>query len=359
MKQILLFLGAGASAVRNYPTVDHFFEHLETPPASGYKTACQELARLIDVAEDTSEAKGWPVYNAEKILGRLEELRTAEELLSRPLRIRLPNVQGDGISPRELTAYLKRELIRLYGRRPSFSMPPPPDTDPLGDIFRLMNERTPEGEPLSVFTTNYDTVVEQFFSEWSWQLAFRPYQPRLCTGFSSDRPGIWNPSVFDEHSKPKECLVHLHKLHGSATWKYRPASLGKKEVVDTGWGEPTGEYDCVLYFGYKSIPEGEPFKVLHDRLKEALLKQVVVVAIGFRFADPYIRETFDFALRANDKLSVISCLRSIPPDGTAVRELMRAFPDRFVLLRNLGGDALAYGGNGFLDTLRMQLEKTD
>ncbi|MFQ5776369.1 MAG: hypothetical protein ACE5IP_00005, partial [Terriglobia bacterium] len=263
MKPIILFLGAGASASRHYPTVDHFFEHVGSPPGSGFKTACQELARFIAIEEGTSDNLAWPLYNAEKLLGKLEQLTATEKVLNRELRIRLPNAQGDGVSASDLTDFLKKEIVRLYGRRPSFSMEPPPDMDPLGGLFKIMNERSPQSDPLHVFTTNYDTVVDKFFSEWSWKTAFDPYQPKLCSGFSSDRPGTWNPSTFDEKPRPNERLVHLHKLHGSTTWKYRAGSLGQREFVDTGWGEPTGEYDCVLYFGYKSVPETEPFKTLH------------------------------------------------------------------------------------------------
>lgn len=72
--------------------------------------------------------------------------------------------------------------------------------------------------------------------------------------------------------------------------------------------------------------EKEPLMGLHAQLKEALLRPAIIVVIGFRFGDPYIRETFDLALRSNRDLKVVCCLRRAPKREASLRRLMKDFP---------------------------------
>jgi hypothetical protein len=71
-------------------------------------------------------------------------------------------------------------------------------------------------------------------------------------------------------------LINLVKLHGSATWKLDAA----RQPIETGWSMPT-DHDCLLCFGYKSVPEQDPFVALHTLLKSVLLRCEAVIAIGF------------------------------------------------------------------------------
>ena len=107
MKPLILFLGAGASAIKGFPTVDHFFERLETQPGSGFQAACQEIVRVLDVLEGTSELRNWPICNAEKVFGRLEEMAKVEEFPNADITIRIPNAIGPGVRPSDLIAHLK------------------------------------------------------------------------------------------------------------------------------------------------------------------------------------------------------------------------------------------------------------
>src|ERR1700691_869321 len=77
---------------------------------------------------------------------------------------------------------------------------------------------------------------------------------RLRTGFSAGRPGRWRPDLLSDQPTTGERLINLVKLHGSATWKLDAA----RQPIETGWSMPT-DHDCLLCFGYKSVPEQNPF----------------------------------------------------------------------------------------------------
>jgi hypothetical protein len=116
--------------------------------------------------------------------------------------------------------------------------------------------------------------------------------------------------------------------------------------IETGWGMPT-PHDCLLYFGYKSVPETEPFITLHRRLKAALVQCDAVVVVGFRFGDPYIRELFDFALWANPRLRVVCCLTRFPDSTSPVAAMMNRFPGRVLMLTDAAGNCIPFGHADF------------
>lgn len=160
----VLFLGAGASRFAGFPGVDSFFESVDWPQSAGFSAACEELARKTAIAEKTQENLQWPHFNAEKILGRLETLERAAEINDESSVIHLPT-QKMPISVHDLISHLRSEIVRIYGTET--------DTDrlktaPHESLFRLLESLTLHSpEPLYVFTTNYDTVVEQLFEDWN------------------------------------------------------------------------------------------------------------------------------------------------------------------------------------------------
>ena len=149
-------------------------------------------------------------------------------------------------------------------------------------------------------------------------------------------------------------LIKLAKLHGSVTWK-RDGAGG---IVDTRWAMPT-EHDILLYFGYKSVPEQEPFLALHNLLKSTLLRYDFLITIGFRFGDPYIYELFDLALRANQKLQVIYCLNRAPESGSPLSRMTAQFPGRVHLLASSTGEPIPFGHHDFQESLKRFLTQTD
>src|ERR1700691_1297087 len=173
---------------------------------------------------------------------------------------------------------------------------------------------------------------------------------RACTGFTAGRPGRWQPRLFSEGPRPKERFIQVVKLHGSATWKRG----GANQPLETGWAMPTA-HDCLLYFGYKSVPQEEPFITLHTILKAALLRCEAVIVIGFRFGDPYIRELFDFALRANPTLRVLCSLTRSPEPNSALATMMERFTGRVHVLTDSASQPIRFGDPTLSDMLEATL----
>ncbi|HTT18258.1 MAG TPA: SIR2 family protein [Candidatus Sulfotelmatobacter sp.] len=354
---ITLFLGAGASVCESFPTVFQFFERVKFPDgadARGFQTACQELARRIAVAERTQENSQWPRFDAEKLWGNLELLVNSNKLTSVPFGLPVTHSglspQNTGVAPEDLLAFLKEQILRIYGR----SVSTPSEPCPHRDLFALFHEIVPPDEPISVYTTNYDTIVEDFFQSPRFSEETFHSAARVCTGFSQGNPGRWKPELFDAEIPARTRQVNLFKLHGSVTWKWE--STGSVLApVEINWRQPTGDTDCLLYFGYKSVPERDPFKTLHNRFKDSLVGSSVVFVVGFQFADPYIRETFDFALRANPNLKIVCCLKDVPAMGTPLSSLMCAFPGRVQVLARQNKAPIAFGEDEFSQALRTVL----
>jgi hypothetical protein len=296
----------------------------------------------ISILEGTNENTDWPHFDAEKLFGYLELLERAGRFDSRHLGLHIPNS-----SPAETNAvlgFLRREIVHIYGT--------PVDSAVLSAkaphraLLHVLDAFHPVGDPMAVFTTNYDLILEQVLQEKDLAPLPSGGTLRVCTGFSAERQRRWLPELFDDVPQDGERLVQVVKLHGSATWK-----MDRDGLIDTNWGMPT-DYDRLLYFGYKTIPEEEPFITLHNILKKALLHCDAVVAVGFRFGDPYIRDLFDFALRMNASLRVLCCLTKPPERGSHLRNLMDRFPSQVMLLTDHAGNAMKFGDPGFADALR-------
>jgi hypothetical protein len=341
-----VFLGAGASCCANFPSVDSFFGRVWPRAGGSSHELCSQLARLISVYEQTQENLKWPVFNAGKLFAWLETLERADKILTidgKPRPIILSDGRGAEMSAVELMSELKRQVVRVYGAELD---PHTLTTAPHNALFKLFDTVLPESDPLHVFTTNYDRLLEKLFEHWD--NGTRPIsRPTLWgTGFSSGRPGQWQPALLHERPATGVRQIKLVKLHGSITWKKDAAGY----PVETGYAMPT-EHDSLLYFGYKNVPEEEPFLTLHDLLKSTLLQYEVFVVIGFRFGDPYIRELFDLALRANENLRVICCLNHAPESETPAARMMSRFPGRVKMLATETGEAVPFGTPLFQERL--------
>jgi len=348
-----LLLGAGASHFANFPAVDSFFEHAWPRRGGLLDELCSQLARKISIHEGTQENLKWPAFNAEKLFGWLEILDKAQTIQNidgdaRPVVV--SNHRGLEMRADELISKLKDEIVKAYATEVD---PHVLATAPHNHLFKLVDMVVPDTDPLHVFTTNYDGLLEQLFQFWRDGNSALFKQTRTLTGFSQERPGRWQAELLEEKPIPGVRLIKLAKLHGSITWKKDASG----RPVETGWGMPT-PHDTLLYFGYKSIPEEEPFVTLHQLLKSVLLEYEFLIAIGFRFGDPYIYELFDLALRANRRLQVIYCLTRAPESGSPLSRMSAQFPGRVRLLASPTGAPVPFGHSDFQESLQRALTVT-
>jgi hypothetical protein len=352
-REIVLFLGAGASKLYGLPTVEEFFAQVEGPRDGGFKTAYEQLARHIAIQEGTAQDMKWPKYDAEKLFGNLEQWVNTSNNIGVPPIVKLERVNM-AIPAADLLAHLKSEIVRIYGHTPAWD----PRDRYYADLFSLILQKKTRSAPIWIITTNYDSILEGFLRDVNFINRIHysiAGAPDLRTGFVPGTPALWRPEMFTDPPRSGFCPINLVKLHGSVTWKWKDEG-GVRKPVDIGLAVPTRDYDCLVYFGYKSIPEIDPFKTLHDRLKKILLTDALVVCIGFRFGDPYIRETFDFALRANGRLQVVCSVTRQPPPGSPLSELMTRFPNQVSLLVGADGAPLPFGHDDFCKELEKRFE---
>jgi hypothetical protein len=341
-----VFLGAGASCFAGFPSVLSFLGSA-LPNEETIRSACSELVRRICMAENIPVGPHWEKFDAEKLFGWLEKLEAANKIVRPFESVIISNSRDVSMPVDDFGAHLRRAIARVYGHEVEDEAL----TDaPHNSLFELVEAKTPKDDFVPVFTTNYDTVLERLFKKWSATQKVMQEGVHVCTGFPDGSSTPWSPELFERPLSSQGRLIHLVKLHGSVTWKKDERGI----VRDTGYGMPT-DHDCVLYFGYKGVPEDEPFLTLHGLLKEALLRCKTFVVVGFRFADPYIRSLFDFALWANRELRVLCCLTRIPEPGSPLASMMAEFPGRVVLLRGPEGEPVRFGDQNFRSILEQAL----
>jgi len=312
-----IFLGAGASAPLDLPVVTQFFRKVtwREPYQQGTKKVAEIIWRKLGYQGQCP----FPDIDSEDVFSELSQA-TANALSHQV------NIQR-GLSASGLLEYLTKELVRIYG---TFEKRVAKRT--YSPLFQVLNKIHNWQYPLRIFTTNYDTAVETILQDVAFcRSCFASPPPKLITGFMGRNQRCWTPEIFERSKVKRQRSVELLKLHGSVNWIKAPNSRGEMHELSSVAPAPyqiRSDELVILYFGYKGIPEEEPFRTVHDLLKQSLLEYDLFIVIGFRFADPYIRELIDVGLRANNDLKVVCVLRSEPPEGSAVRSLVERHPDQ-------------------------------
>ena len=145
-----------------------------------------------------------------------------------------------------------------------------------------------------IFTTNYDTVVEQFC---------RYSGLKLVDGFQKSGPNlVWNANEYYKQLDLNQKLITLFKLHGSLTWR----KIGS-EIFEFGMSAKNMPGGTALIYPTetKEYPFEEPFKSAYKSLDRSFRKAELVIVIGYSFRDRGITNIIDEAQSANNKLKFI------------------------------------------------------
>jgi len=160
-------------------------------------------------------------------------------------------------------------------------------------LFSLLNGHF-EGDNITIFTTNYDTVIEQFC---------RLRDIELIDGFHKVGANLlWNPSAYYQKPRPGQKVITLFKLHGSLTWR----KIGN-EIIEFGMSASTMPGDTALIYPTetKEYPYEEPFKTAYNSLSRLLQTAEVAIVIGYSFRDRGITYIIDEAQSTNPNLKFI------------------------------------------------------
>ena len=280
---ILLFVGAGGSAAvdpEQYPVARRFFEKL--PAEITNHGLYEPLRQFVSREKDEKE------IDIEDLIGVLDEFQAQYKIMTDSrtfmgwvIQGSVPLVSSTKISSltalqnehvRPLNDRIKRQVYQFYGT------PPAPEKLPMWIV--LLQGLSQIDSCLEIFTTNYDIVLEE---------AIEHAQVHVNDGL--DRKGRKTRLDLDFWKPPKEDLGKrglLTKLHGSVDWQRENGAI----IVGSSRFTDRHENHCLLYPGYKGVPDTEPFISFHDHLRNVVRREygplTAAVFVGFAFRDEYI-----------------------------------------------------------------------
>ena len=155
---------------------------------------------------------------------------------------------------------------------------------------------------VKIFTTNYDTLIEQAAEKEGFL---------LIDGFSYNFPRTFNSYNFDidfvrrddtrflEEPDYLEKVIHLYKLHGSVDWERVDNKIVKTEKPR----KPLMIYPRKNKYEKSYEP---PYFEMFSRFQYELRKRnTLLITIGFSFADKHIRTIVENAIINNPSIKLL------------------------------------------------------
>ena len=298
--KIALFLGAGASKAFGYPTTLDFVSNLEKVLGILEKDFFHKILTLPNVSD------------IEHVLQKLDLLTDvgSDGYVKKMLKEEItPSESQKFLSPFDTffnsCETLRQTIINELYRQYEF------DTNRIEKIIDYYNELCTilnkiSNEPeLHVFTTNYDSVFENYCDNTNRQIEF------TC-GFRIDkrnRRQFWHSEWLKnwKFDPDRNEGIRLYKLHGSLDW--REMADGRIERVLTEDKVPsrsrTYKRNTLIYPAQKNYATEEPFRRLQRYFEVVLSQHDLCLVIGFSFRDLLINNAFLDFLRGNDKRRLV------------------------------------------------------
>ena len=154
----------------------------------------------------------------------------------------------------------------------------------------------------NIFTTNYDIIIDRYIKDKNKEDPNRYIYKNGFTIKNRNEYPEWSPGVYADNATFK-----LFKLHGSIDWYYLDGEIVKRDIFLTP--SSPGEtidgkklFDAILY----PVPEKEiykdPFFELFSHLKETLKRRTeTCIIVGYSFRDEHIKNIFFDAINKNQK----------------------------------------------------------
>lgn len=142
-------------------------------------------------------------------------------------------------------------------------------------------------QPVHIFTTNYDLLVEQAFEE-----AHAPY----FDGFVGTRKAFFDLGAVENERLLPARWTRFWKIHGSINWKLD----AHNNVIRSDAVDKDSHY--LIYPSHLKYDQSRkmPYLAMLDRLKDFLLKQSSIVFIsGYSFSDEHINDVLCRSLASN------------------------------------------------------------
>lgn len=215
-----------------------------------------------------------------------------EYLLSkiRTLRSVAGKGQVRGLTATELGG-LDRDICRVIAKE--VDKPLPVKDTPYHNLA-IWTRSIRRQQPVHLFTTNYDLLLEQALEESS-----APY----FDGFIGSRRAFFDLGAVEDEGLLPSRWTRLWKIHGSLNW--RMDSEGS--VVRSDHTQGNDSY--LIYPSHLKYDQSRkmPYLAMLDRLKTFLLKPSAVLFIcGYSFADDHINDVICRTLETNSTAQVFA-----------------------------------------------------
>ncbi|MBF0602139.1 MAG: SIR2 family protein [Nitrospirae bacterium] len=182
-------------------------------------------------------------------------------------------------------------------------------------------------DSLTIFTTNYDLVLESVFEDVNRESGLKKHWEDLgiheiYNGFECRGSSLVHTRNLDAN-RPAAHEVGYFKLHGSLTWDFHDG------VCITGAPRMPEDLNgpALIYPGYKGIPVDHPFSDLHRHFFNRLAVHKRLISIGFAYRDELINSLIATSLTLRPKLQVHAICPEFPEDSNFPM-LARQFPEQ-------------------------------
>lgn len=300
MSNLLIFLGAGASAEFGIPTIRRLTRQFakkyahHAPKIESLKRNLSRIGFPLNIENILSYARGLAhpkkaLLDSSPFIAHLVTSGSVKRLGYDPgAKAIIGDIQEFIAEKCLVTDSIRIEKIQSFYSR----------------FFKRLG-RYIEDPVFDIFTTNYDNTIEQYAISEGINI-FYGYEP------TADRSLRFAPELY-EIPNP----IRLHKLHGSVTLGLAEnKTSGETKVIESPMGHRIGDaydgawrvVDRVMIYGYEKDPTHEPYFDLLYLLKEKMRTADNILVVGYSFSDRPILNVFKDVLDSRSEMFKITIL---------------------------------------------------
>lgn len=275
MESIALFLGAGASRAFGYPTTTEFLDTLQR----GYPSELKNVLNSMSEAESVSDIEHVLLF-IDAVLSFNSAPHVSDVLKLRSPEIKILNEKMSWEAYLSRIQTLKKNIISSIYSAYEYKEDKRDEIKKYFDsFFESIFDIIPY-ETLDIFTTNYDSVIEEYALQ---------SQHILINGFSNDRNGrYWNPDRLRD-ALPDEKSIRLLKLHGSLNWRLtQDDRIEWVKVEEERTRSQRYKENVLIYPTQKYLLNQKPYSTMFNIFTEICKDITYFVVIGCSFRDDYI-----------------------------------------------------------------------
>ncbi len=288
-KRKLSFLfGSGTSMAVGLPGVIDLTTKIEKVIDSKFKKTYTDFKKEV---------------NSDNIEVILNKLRIIRDLIGDSEKLDYHGIKGKTFA-QELDLQICIAIAKLVSKASATTIEP--QLNFANWLFKYQSNRH---NPVELFTTNYDLLLEEAFEDRKI-----PY----FDGFvGAINPFIVPECIEAENNKQYSHVyiplswLRLWKIHGSINWYLYKDSASKNRITRNSNRITSSGDELMIFPSRQKYDESRrlPFLLFQDRLRKFLSHgEVLLIICGYSFNDDHINEIIFQALRANKRLAVTALM---------------------------------------------------